>query len=71
MRATKNFPLALQTIVKNIPFDTKKKNPLPVPVPVETPIKTPECLRCGSTTHQTLRCVAKYDVYGYEIGKPI
>ena len=73
MRVTKNFPPAIQTLVKElIPTD---KKPLPVPLtkkPVAVSVTAPpDCLRCGRQDHQTFRCTAKYDVNGYEIGKPI
>lgn len=68
----KNIPPALQTLMKNLPVD---KKPVALPLVdksklIYLPAPT-ECLRCGSPTHQTFRCVAKYDVNGYEIGKPI
>ena len=76
MRATKNLPPALQLLKNLLPSDKKpvtlpadnKSIPVTLPLPSTAP---PDCLRCGRQDHQTLRCTAKYDVNGYEIGKPI
>ena len=72
MRVTKNFPPALQTLVKILPVD---KKPIALPLVDKSKVISvtapPDCLRCGRPDHQTFRCTAKYDINGYEIGKPI
>jgi len=71
MRVTKNFPPALQLLKNLIPSDKKPIVPYEKKMVVIPELKPPECLRCGRQDHQTLKCTAKYDINGYEIGKPI
>ena len=74
MRSTKNFLPRLDVVksfVKNLLPVNKKILLLPVsalPASIKAP---PDCLRCGFNNHPTSMCKAKYDVNGYEIGKPL
>ena len=74
MRSTKNFLPRLDVVksfVKNLLPVNKKILLLPVSAPPVS-IKAPsDCLRCGFNNHPTSMCTAKYDVNGYEIGKPL
>lgn len=77
MRSTKNFLPRLDVVksfVKNLLPVNKKILLLPVSAPPASPVSIkapPDCLRCGFNNHPTSMCKAKYDVNGYEIGKPL
>ena len=74
MRSTKNFLPRLDVVksfVKNLLPVNKKILLLPVNKPAISITAPPDCLRCGFNNHPTSMCTAKYDVNGYEIGKPL